>query len=388
MRILVALVLMCLGSIVFWASLDRPLTAPDWTGTIGGLAYSPSHLFTERQKDNDVTDDLIRRDFEHLSKITKRVRTYTVDYNHDRIPYIAREFGLKVSLGIWLRGDKDYNEQEIARALAAIEDNPGVVDRVFVGNEVVGVRAELTGADVSQYIKRVKALLPDPTIEVGTAEVWPTWLDHPELADGADFVGIHILPYWDGVAYEKVIEHVVTSYDTIANLYPGKKIVIGETGWPSDGRVKKGAVPSPAYEAAFLRQFFNLAADKGYDYYIMEAYDQPWKGSAGQEGAVGSYWGMFDAEGAPKFELTGALSSFGDWMSFAAIAAVATLVIGLLVLTSAPAMSTPGYLLLAGTVALIASGALFIVDATSLRYIDWSTLGAAIFILPAGTFTA
>jgi len=388
MRILVALLAACIVSVAFWSSLDRPLTAPDWKGQVRGLAYSPSHLYSEFDKNTKVTDELIRRDLAQLSKMTKRIRTYTVDYNHDRIPYIAKEFGMKVSLGIWLRGDKAYNEREIARAIKAIDDNPGTIDRVFVGNEAVGVRAELTAREVSNYIKRVKAAINNRAVEVGTAEVWPTWLTETELADGADFVGIHLLPYWEGVSYEQSMEYITSSFDQIARRYPGKKIVIGETGWPSDGRVKQGSVPSPAYEAAFLRKFFALAEQKNYDYYIMEAYDQPWKGSAGQEGAVGAFWGMLDADGSPKFSLSGPLSSFGEWKMFAAVAAGLTFLIGLAVMLSIPKLSVRGYFLLAGTIGLVVSGGLFIVEASSLRYIDLGTIGGMMVIVPAALFTA
>ena len=100
MRIFVALLAACLASVAFWSSLDQPLTAPDWKGEIRGLAYGPSRLYSEFDKDNKVTDELIRRDFAQLSKMTNRVRTYTVDFGYDRIPYIAREFGMKVSLGL------------------------------------------------------------------------------------------------------------------------------------------------------------------------------------------------------------------------------------------------------------------------------------------------
>ena len=388
MRILVALLAACLASVAFWSSLDRPLAAPDWTGGIRGLAYSPSGLYTESDKDNNVTDALIRRDLAQLSKMTRRIRTYTVDYNHDRIPYIAREFGMKVSLGIWLRGDKTYNEGEIARAIKTIADNPGTIDRVFVGNEAVGVRGELTGREVSDYIKRVKAAIGNPAVEVGTAEVWPTWLTETDLADGADFVGIHLLPYWEGVSYDDSMEYITSSFEQIARRYPDKKIVIGETGWPSDGRVKQGSVPSPAFEAAFLRKFFNLAEKKNYDYYVMEAYDQPWKGSAGQEGAVGAFWGMLDAEGNAKLVLSGPLSSFGQWKMFAAIAAGLTFLVGLAVMMVVPKLSVRGYFLLAGTVALVVSGGLFIVEACSLRYIDLGTIGGMMVIVPAALFTA
>ncbi len=388
MRILVALLAACIASVAFWSSLDRPLAAPDWKGQIRGLAYSPSGLYSESDKDHNVTDERIRRDLAQLSKMTRRIRTYTVDYNHHRIPYIAREYGMKVSLGIWLRGDKTYNEGEIARAIKVVADNPGTVDRVFVGNEAVGVRAELTAREVSNYIKRVKAAIGNPAVQVGTAEVWPTWLTETELADGADFVGIHLLPYWEGVSYDESMEYVTSSFDRIAKLYPGKKIVIGETGWPSDGRVKKGSVPSPAFEAAFLRKFFNLAERKNYDYYVMEAYDQPWKGSAGQEGAVGAFWGMLDAEGRAKFNLTGPLSSFADWKIFAAIAAGLTFLVGLAVLLLVPRLSVRGYFLLAGTIGVLVSGGLFIVEASSLRYVDAGTIGGMMVIVPAALFTA
>jgi cellulose synthase/poly-beta-1,6-N-acetylglucosamine synthase-like glycosyltransferase len=213
-------------------------------------------------------------------------------------------------------------------------------------------------------------------------------VDGTDLADGADFVAIHLLPYWEGVSYEQSMEYIASSFDRIAKLYPDKKIVIGETGWPSDGRVKKGSVPSPAFEAAFLRKFFNLAERKNYDYYIMEAYDQPWKGSVGQEGAVGAFWGMLDAEGNAKFNLRGPLSSFGEWKIFAAIAAGLTLLIGLAVMMVVPKLSVRGYFLLAGTIGLVVSGGLFIVEASSLRYIDVGTIGGMMVIVPAALFAA
>lgn len=388
MRILIALLVMCVGSATFWASLDKPLPAPEWRGEITGIAYSPSRLYTETDKDENLTEEMIRSDLDQLSKMTQRIRTYTVGYGQDRIPYIAKDYGMKVAVGIWLGDNMARNDAEVTTALKVINDNPTVVDRVFVGNEVVGVRAELTTDEVNVYIRRVKEGLTNKNVEVGTAEIWGTFLREPELAKDADFVAIHLLPYWEGIALEKSMDYITQSFEIIQKNFPDKKIIIGETGWPSDGRVKKGAVPSPAFEAAFLRQFFNLAAAKGYDYYIMEAYDQPWKGSAGQEGAVGSYWGMLDAEGNFKFSFTEPLSSFGHWQTFAGIATGGTFLLGLIVLSLMPHMSLRGHMLLGGVVAVVISGALLILDASSLRYIDSGTLIAMSLIIPAGMFTA
>ena len=79
-------------------------------------------------------------------------------------------------------------------------------------------------------------------------------------------------------------------------------------------------------EAFFIRKFLKLAASNNYDYYIIEAYDQPWK--AEQEGAVGAFWGLFDADRSPKFEFTGGLSSFPQWPTFATSAALGILAVG------------------------------------------------------------
>jgi cellulose synthase/poly-beta-1,6-N-acetylglucosamine synthase-like glycosyltransferase/exo-beta-1,3-glucanase (GH17 family) len=388
MRILVALLVVCLGSALFWRSLDKPLSAPDWKGEIGGIAYSPSHFYTEDDKDNSLTDAMIRRDLEQLSQMTGRIRTYTVNHGHDRIPYIAKEFGLKVAIGIWLGGDEALNDAEIAKGLKVINDNPGTVDRVFVGNEVVGVRAELTVEELNAYLKKVREGITVKGVEIGTADVWGTFIREPGLVENADFVAIHLLPYWEGIALEKSMDYVTDSVALIENKFPGKKIIIGETGWPSHGRMKRGAVPSEAFEAAFLRQFFNLAAHKNYDYYIMEAYDQPWKGAAGQEGAVGAYWGMMDAEGQFKFSFTGELSSFSSWKKYAGAAVVATFMLGLIVLAALPKVSIRGYALVGSIVGLIVTGALLIIESSPVRYIDKGTLIASAIIVPAGMFTA
>ena len=139
-------------------------------------------------------------------------------------------------------------------------------------------------------------------------------------------------------------------------------------------------------EALFIRKFVTLAAANHYDYYIIEAYDQPWK--ADPEGAVGAFWGLYDADRGAKFSFNGEVTSFAQWRSFALASGIATLVVGILVLSLIPAVQVAGYLLLAGIVGLVVGGILFLIDAMSLRYIDWGTVGGASLILPAVLFTA
>jgi len=387
-RIVSAVALVAAGSVWFWASFDRPLLAPDWKGVIRGVSYSPSAMYSEAEKDATLSDAKMRHDFALLSKVTNRIRTYEVGGGRDRVPAIAKEFGLKVSLGIWLSDNLERNEQEVTTAIKVASQYPDVIDRVFVGNEVIGVRGELTVAELNDYILRVKTALKGKKIEVGTADIWGAFLKEPALVKHADFVAIHLLPYWEGIAAKDALDYIENGYQQIRQRFPDKKVVIGETGWPSEGRVKKGSVPSPALEAQFLRQFLNLAVARNFDYYVIEAFDQPWKGASGQEGAVGAFWGMFDAVGEPKFSLTGPLSSFDDWRAYATASVLAIIVLGLIALALIPAVSFSGYLVTASVTGLVVVGSLLIIDASSLEYVLWSNIGAGLIIVPAGLFTA
>ncbi len=385
MKILIALLVVCLGSAAFWASFDHPLAAPDWSGKVGGVSYNPSGIFDKKTFDLPVPEATIRGDLKQLATVTRRIRTYSVDRGLDRVPYIAKDFGLKVTLGIWLSDDRLRNEAELARGVEVIRDNPDVVDRVIVGNEAV-LRGELNASDVVAYMRRVRNAIANPKVEVGTADVWSVWLKYPTLAEGSAFVGMHLLPYWEGISSSQSMSYITDRLAMVKKAFPDKKIVIAETGWPSEGRVKKGAVPSASMEALFIRKFLKLAASQQYDYYIIEAYDQPWK--AGQEGAVGAFWGLFDADRVPKFDMAGVLTSFPQWPTFATSAAVGILAVGVSVLAALPAVALSGYLLLGGIVGLIVSGVLFIVDALSLRYVDWGAFGGTMLVMPAVLFTA
>ena len=124
----------------------------------------------------------------------------------------------------------------------------------------------------------------------------------PELASAVDFIAAHILPYWEGIPAEKVVDQTIAHYNKLRAIHPGKRIVIAEFGWPSAGYNMRDADPGRIEQAAVLRDFVARAEAYGIDYNIIEAFDQPWKTN---EGGVGTYWGMFDASRHAKFAWTG-----------------------------------------------------------------------------------
>jgi exo-beta-1,3-glucanase (GH17 family) len=84
------------ASILFWASRDYAVIAPDWDGQIRGISYSPSHLFSEREQEN-VSPESIDRDLAQISQLTGHIRTYTVSGGLDKVPEVARRYGLSVA---------------------------------------------------------------------------------------------------------------------------------------------------------------------------------------------------------------------------------------------------------------------------------------------------
>jgi len=365
LRIVIALCLVVGGSAMFWASRDYTVVAPDWDGQVRGVTYNASHTFNEREMKH-ISPERIDADMAQLSRITGHVRTYTVDGGLDKVPEIARRYGLTVSLGIWIGPDLDKNEREIDTALKAVLANRRVIDRVIVGNEAIQF-GNVSSDQLNAYIMRVREALP-ARIKVTTAETWSSWLLHPELGENVDVVFVHLLPYWEGVPVRNGVGFLQRAYDNVQQEFPDKPIVIGEVGWPSEGRSKGAAEPSLSNQAYFIRNFVQLAMDKGYDYYIVEAYDQPWK--AGNEGEVGAYWGLFDANGEPKFPFSGLLRTFPEWRSYTFLAAIFTLLLGLLILGRMPRVRQTGYLVMGGLVAMVTTGLLLLIDATSLNYID------------------
>jgi len=95
LRIVIALCLVVGGSAMFWASRDYTVVAPDWDGQVRGVTYNASHTFNEREMKH-ISPERIDADMAQLSRITGHVRTYTVDGGLDKVPEIARRYGLTV----------------------------------------------------------------------------------------------------------------------------------------------------------------------------------------------------------------------------------------------------------------------------------------------------
>jgi glucan 1,3-beta-glucosidase len=311
-----ALLLISLGLIAAaWWWLATPITlarAPiDPNAKLLCVSYAPfrgeqTPLFPTTQ----VSAEQISEDLVEIAKISDCVRTYSTENGLDQIPEIATKVGLKVIQGIWLSSNRQKNLSQISTGIRLAREFPSTITALVVGNEVL-LRGEMTASDLAATIRSVKDRVAVP---VTYADVWEFWLRYREVYDAVDFVTIHILPYWEDfpIRAKYAAAHVDAIRRRMAVAFPGKEILIGETGWPSNGRMRDAALPSRTNQARVVSEILDLAKRENFRVNLIEAYDQPWKRQL--EGTVGGNWGLFDAaRRMPKYPAGIAISNYPLW---------------------------------------------------------------------------
>ncbi len=333
------------ATVALWALANQPVSEPPWPSRIQGFAFSPYRAGQDAVGGEFPAIAEIDEDLKLLKGRTRAVRTYTTDGTLGEVPRLARRHGIKVALGAWVDARTGHNAAEVERTIRIARSNANVV-RIMVGNEVV-LRGDIPTVDLIAWLDKVRAAVRQP---VSTAEPWHVWLRHPELADHVDYLAVHMLPYWEGIPAEESIAYIDERMALLKKTFPGKPIVIAEVGWPSNGRTREGAVASEANEAMFLRRFLARAAEQKYVYYLMEAFDQPWK--AQSEGSVGAYWGVYDVNRAAKFPFKSPIVRIPEWRTLAGVAvALGLLLVGLLSMDNRK-LANPGR----GFLAIVAYG--------------------------------
>jgi len=319
-RAAVALALAALVLLWSWWRDAQPVPIADGPGArLQCISYAPSGGRYRPQQ--SVTREEIRRDLELLAARTGCVRTYTVSEGFDEVPAVARELGLQVILGAWIGRDAAHNEKEVSRVIDVANQHRDIIRAIVVGNEVM-LRHELPPAQLAALIRRVGEATGLP---VTYADVWGFWVKHRVLSEAVSFVTVHIIPYWDDdpVGIDAVIPYVDDLYAQMQRQFPGKEVLIGETGWPSAGRPRGAIEPGRVNQARYVREFAALAEERGIRYNLIEAFDQPWKRVP--EGTVGGHWGLYDRDGREKFPWTGPVAEapLGTAVTVAGLAAAA-----------------------------------------------------------------
>lgn len=315
-------------SLSLWAYINRPQSLPEWPERVTGFAFSPFQAGQDPLEHLYPSLEQIDSDLRLLKDKVIAIRTYSVEATLADIPNLAREYNINVCLGAYLSDDEERNTEEFRRFLEIAKGNTNVV-RAIVGNETQ-YQGIMDYDSLISHLDQARLALGVP---VSTAEPAGIWHKNPDLVEHVDFIAMQILPYWQSMEVHEAVEYVFAELQGLQDAYPGKPVIISEVGWPSRGRDRGAAVASVANEAIFLRNFLQRVPEYGYIYYLMEAFDQPWK--VDTEGAVGAYWGVYDVERNPKFEFTQPIVPVPQWQLLAGISmALAIITFGLLLIDS------------------------------------------------------
>jgi len=257
-----------------------------------GICFSP---YEGSQKPGDpITETQVRRKLELLRPYADWIRVFSCTEGNEIIPRLAKEYGFQTLVGAWLGEERDKNVLEI-NALVELANN-GFVDVAAVGNEVM-YREEMEEEELIAYILRVKKQIPK--IPVGYVDAYYEFSNRPMITEACDVILANCYPYWEGCHIDYSLLYMKQMYYQAQQAAPGKRIIITETGWPSQGDALGAAEPGHENALKYFINAQNWSKKEGVEMFYFSAFDESWK--VGAEGSVGAFWGLWDEREQRKF---------------------------------------------------------------------------------------
>lgn len=193
------------------------------------------------------------------------------------------------------------NEMRIQRLIDLANQYPEIIWSLSVGNEAcVDWSDHFVPVDrVIEFAKKVKKGANQP---VTFCENYVPWKDKLKpLAEALDFISIHTYPVWEYKDIHEAIQFTIENYESVANLYPDKPVVITEAGWTTSSN-GKGIDPEKVNQEMQHMYFDDLmkwSQQNQVMVYFFEAFDENWKGSE-HPNEPEKHWGLFHADRTPK----------------------------------------------------------------------------------------
>ena len=259
---------------------------------VHGICFSP---YVEGQgPGTQIGEAQIRERLAFIQDHTRWIRTFSCSEGNELIPAIAKENGLDTMVGVWLDGNREQNEIELANAIEIAK--AGHADILGVGNEVL-LRGDLSEDELIDYINRAKQGAPG--VPVGYVDAYFEFEVHPRMTEACDVILANCYPFWEGCPADYALLYMKEMYRRAAQAGNGKKVIVSETGWPNVGTAERGAVPSFENAIKYFVDTHLWAEEDGVEIFYFSSFDETWKVDA--EGDVGAYWGIWDKDGNPKY---------------------------------------------------------------------------------------
>ncbi|KAJ9048086.1 hypothetical protein DSO57_1038555 [Entomophthora muscae] len=202
-----------------------------------GVVYSPYRNGACPTLEN------IHQDIGLVGPMAQRIHLYGMDCNQTQMildtmsELVPRSTAM---LGMWVRGEGRFEKElGVLDKVLAHSKHHSRIDGICVGNEEL-YTGSATPAQLIVMLDKVRRLVAQHglKIPVFTTDVPNAWT--PELAAASDSILANIHPYFDHGSNnpaKNAAVHVMQQYDALSARFSSlnKKVVIGETGWPSGG---------------------------------------------------------------------------------------------------------------------------------------------------------
>jgi exo-beta-1,3-glucanase (GH17 family) len=259
---------------------------------IHGISFSP---YLDGQKPGtEIGETQIRERLAIIQPHVNWIRSFSCIEGNQETPRIAREMGLKTVVGVGLSDDQDDNEHEFAGGIEVARR--GHADILAVGNEIM-LREDLAEDELIGYIKRAKDSVPG--MPVSTVDAYFLFENHPRVAQACDILLVNCYPFWESCPAEHALRYMKEMYRRAVRVADGRPVVISETGWPTQGSSFGAAEPSFENALEYFINAYQWAERDGVEIFYFSSFDESWKVS--DEGDVGAYWGLWDADGDLKY---------------------------------------------------------------------------------------
>ncbi len=264
---------------------------------IHGLSFSAYGPGQSPGAGTQLTADGIRQRLDVLAPHVGWIRTFSCTDGNELAPRLAKERGLKTLVGAWLGPDEAKNRRELAGLIELARE--GMVDLAAVGNEVL-LREEMSEDQLIQHIEAVRAAVGP--VPVATVDAYFLFAAHPRLAAACDFLPLNCYPFWEKIPLERAVPYAEEMVRRVQAVAPDKPVLIAETGWPSSGAAVGAAVPGLHNMVLYLLEVLDWTTTSNLPLFWFSGFDEAWK--VGPEGDCGASWGLWDAHGRSKLDVS------------------------------------------------------------------------------------
>lgn len=267
----------------------KPAASPGGNATDSkqfGISYAPYREDHQCKSQDDINSDL-----QQLSRYYSTVRIYGTDCEQvGKVVQAAKPLGMKIFAGIW---DPKNIDEEVKLLQEGVGDNWDLIHFVSVGNEQVN-SGQATAADMASAVAEARTLLRQAGFNgpVTTVDTFGAYQRNAQLGEASDHCTINAHAYFDStISADNAGQWLKNTVDDVRKACPpSKKVVVTETGWPTQGNSNGQAIPGVEEQAAALNSMRSLFAQDPSQVYFFSAFNDLWKdpGSMNTE----KYWGI------------------------------------------------------------------------------------------------